>query len=222
METVTPILAGLSGIVLGISVVAMFRHVGADAGTSSPTVANRILQANPIQRAVVVGSGIATAIAGTSLPLSLAAIAFWIFAAVSVVLAWIDIRVRRLPFVLTGGLWASCGLLLLVQALRDGQIDRFAGAAVVALGMTTVFLLIALARPGQLGLGDVVYAGAVALTLGWFGWATAFLGVMIALLGQVLVVLATATIGRRSAELPFGPALAVGWLVAVIVQSGFG
>jgi leader peptidase (prepilin peptidase)/N-methyltransferase len=219
MDAATPIVAGLTGVMLGAPVVAMSRRVGADAGTSSATVAAQAPKAGQSGWTVVVVCGVASAIAGAGLPMSIAAVAIWIFATVSVVLAWIDMRVRRLPHPLTGGLWVGCGLLLLVQAILDRHLHRAADAAVIGLGTTTVFFLIALAMPGQLGLGDVVYAGAVALTLGWFGWTVAFSGVMIALIGQALVVLAAAVIGRRSATLPLGPALAAGWLVAVVVLS---
>ena len=80
-----------------------------------------------------------------------------------------------------------------------------------------VLTVVAVAFPGRLGLGDVAFAGALQLTLGWFGTGTAVTGLAAGLLLALPPALMLAR--RRGAQgpalLPLGPALLGGWLLAV-------
>jgi leader peptidase (prepilin peptidase)/N-methyltransferase len=85
-----------------------------------------------------------------------------------------------------------------------------AGAAVAA-----VFLAIAIAVPGGMGMGDVKLAGLLGLLLG----ASVAPALLIALLSGVLVGLVVIArrgpTQRRGAGIPFGPFLALGGVAAV-------
>ncbi|MFI9640885.1 prepilin peptidase [Micromonospora sp. NPDC051925] len=148
--------------------------------------------------------------------------AFWLFAVVGVGLTIVDVRCRRLPHRLTGVLWASSGLFFTVAVLTGSDVGQLIRAASAGIGTATVMLAVALALPGQLGLGDVVFAGAVAFNLGWLGWQTAVLGVVAGLLLQgaiVLVVKIRRTTNAIDTPTPMGPALAAGWFLAVVLAA---
>ena len=82
------------------------------------------------------------------------------------------------------------------------------------------YLLLGLARPGQLGGGDIKLAGLVGLVLGWVGWPALLSG---AVLGFVLsavaslVLLAARRVTMRSA-ISFGPFLLGGALLAILAS----
>ena len=70
------------------------------------------------------------------------------------------------------------------------------------------------------GMGDVTLAGLVALPLGFLGWVSVFEGLFVAHVvgGLVSVVVVVARRGGRTTEIPFGPFLLVGALVAALVD----
>jgi leader peptidase (prepilin peptidase) / N-methyltransferase len=82
-----------------------------------------------------------------------------------------------------------------------------------------VYLLIGVARPGQLGGGDIKVAGLAGLALGWFGWRTLLAG---AALGFILAAVASLALlaARRvtlHSAISFGPFLLGGALIAILV-----
>lgn len=145
--------------------------------------------------------------------------AFWFFAVVGVGLAVIDVRCRRLPHRLTGALWASCGLSFIAATGIGGDVEPLFRAVGTGAVTTAVLLLVALAMPGQLGLGDVVLTGAVAFSLGWLGWHTAAVGVLAGLFIQAAVAVAVRLRRAVDTAMPMGPALVAGWLLAVALTS---
>jgi Flp pilus assembly protein protease CpaA len=134
-----------------------------------------------------------------------------VFVAMLAVVTVTDLRDRLIPNrVLTAAVAAGLPLLALAD---PGTLPGRLGTALAGGG---AFLGIALARPGAFGLGDVKLIGAMALFLG-----QAVLGaVLVALLGGSLVGLALfARDGRAAVKLtiPFGPFLALGGLLALLV-----
>lgn len=131
-------------------------------------------------------------------------------------LAVIDVRRQRLPHVLTGGLGALSMVLYGADAVTSGNPVATARAAVTGVAVAGIFLAVALALPGQMGLGDVVFAGVVTASLGWLGLWCAVTGLVAGLSMQAVVTIGRSILlpNRRSA-LPLGPALLAGWLVGV-------
>lgn len=142
--------------------------------------------------------------------------AFWAFAVLGVGLAVIDIRRRRLPHPLTATMVAACLFCYVVAAAISGNADPLLRAVILGTVTTAALLIIALAMPGQLGLGDVALAGAVTLNLGWLAWQAAVVGIFCGLLlqGAAGLVVRART---HNEPIPMGPALVAGWLVGVVL-----
>ncbi|HEV3292345.1 MAG TPA: A24 family peptidase [Streptosporangiaceae bacterium] len=144
--------------------------------------------------------------------------------ALGVALAAIDLAVQRLPNRLTLPAYPVMIVLLAVAALAGHDLAALGHALLGGLVMAAGYLLLGLARPGQLGGGDIKLAGLAGLVLGWLGWYTLLLG---AALGFVLaavaslVLLAARRVTLRSA-ISFGPYLLAGTLVAILLTGPVG
>jgi leader peptidase (prepilin peptidase)/N-methyltransferase len=141
------------------------------------------------------------------------------FVAVGLLLAVIDLREQLLPnrVLLPGGIGAA-GLLVLAAAV-DGAWPALLRAAVAAALSFAVLLVMALLAPAGLGMGDVKLAALIGLLLGWLGWPVVLLGFFLGFLAQAvlgLALLALRRAGRRT-ELPFGPALLSGAVLAALL-----
>jgi leader peptidase (prepilin peptidase) / N-methyltransferase len=132
-------------------------------------------------------------------------------------LAIIDLRVRRLPFALTGALYAIGSASLTANQLAHEQRpnESLLRAAAATIIVTAAFLCLALMFAGQLGLGDVVLVGVLAGMLAYLSWAAVVLGFAAGLLLQLPAALAILVRRQRRAFLPLGSSLVVGWLIAV-------
>lgn len=161
--------------------------------------------------AVATGSG--PAIAAVALEL----VAFLYLAAVSIALALIDLETRRLPNVLVLPTYAVGAVLLTAAAALGGQWAHLASAGVGLAGLGLGYLLLAIARPGGMGLGDVKLAGALGLYLGWLGPETLAVGSIAGFLlgGGAGLVLLLRGAGRR-ATIAFGPWLLAGAWVGIL------
>jgi leader peptidase (prepilin peptidase) / N-methyltransferase len=152
---------------------------------------------------------------------TLALPAYLYLAAVGIALAMIDVDVRRLPdpIVLPSYL---VGALLLVPACVRHSAWGSAGrclAAMAALG--AFYLLLALAYPGGIGLGDVKLAGLLGLYLGWLGWSAVVVGTFAGFVfgGVVGVVLMVAGRATRKTAIAFGPYMLAGAALAVFASA---
>lgn len=140
-------------------------------------------------------------------------------AATGMMLAIIDLRCRRLPHPLTAATAVGGVLLLGLAAAVENRwpqlVLALAAGAVVFLGA----LLLQLAFPAHTGGGDTALYGALALYLGWFGWAGLVRG---GLLATGLAALAAIIVGLRhrrwTATFPAGPPLIAGTLAAILVS----
>ncbi len=143
--------------------------------------------------------------------------AFLFLAAVGVLLGVIDLQHRLLPNRVVVPALAVATALLVAAAAVEQDWAALLRAALGAVVLFVVFLVLALIAPSGLGMGDVKLAALIGLYLGWIGWNAVVIGAAAGFVVQAavaLALLATRRIGLRG-ELPFGPAMLLGTVVAI-------
>jgi leader peptidase (prepilin peptidase)/N-methyltransferase len=143
--------------------------------------------------------------------------AFLFLTGAGVLLAVVDLRHRLLPNRVVLPSLAAGAALLVLPAVLDGAWVALLRAVLGAAALFAVFLVLALASPGALGMGDVKLAALVGLYLGWLGWGPLLGGALAGFVvqaGVALGLLAARRIGLRG-ELPFGPAMLAGAALAI-------
>jgi leader peptidase (prepilin peptidase) / N-methyltransferase len=145
--------------------------------------------------------------------------AFLWFAAVGIALALIDLEARRLPDSITLPAYPVLGALLIVAALVDGHVDALLRAGLGALASFALYYLLAAARPGGMGWGDVKTAGIIGGMLGFISWPVLLVGTAAAFAFGATVGIASILARRanRASAVPFGPFMVAGALAAVFV-----
>jgi leader peptidase (prepilin peptidase) / N-methyltransferase len=152
-------------------------------------------------------------------------VGYLLLAAMLVTVSVIDIACFRLPDRIVLPSLAASVLIVVIESLREGHSTRIWYAltgAGIYFGLLLVFHLIS---PRGMGFGDVKLAAVMGLYLGWLGagYATAFVLVLWALLvGAVLgsivgISLLTIQGASRRTPIPFGPYLALGTMVVVLL-----
>jgi leader peptidase (prepilin peptidase)/N-methyltransferase len=144
----------------------------------------------------------------------------WLLAVpVVVLLGTVDFAVQRLPDVLTLPLAAGVVLGLGLAALPEGAGGSWPRALAGGAVLSGVYFLLFLVNPRGMGFGDVKLAVAVGVALGWYGWDAVFFGTFVGFLlaaGYGLALVVTRRAGRGS-TVPFGPFMALGALVALLL-----
>jgi len=138
--------------------------------------------------------------------------AFLVLVAAGVLLVVVDARHQLLPDRVVLPALGAGVVLLSGAAAATGNWSALLRAVAAAAVLFAVFLALALASPGGLGMGDVKLAALLGLHLGWLGWSTVLVGALAGFVVQAaaaLVLLAARRVGRGDA-LPFGPAMVVG------------
>ncbi|MEU8759554.1 A24 family peptidase [Streptomyces sp. NPDC048659] len=134
---------------------------------------------------------------------------YWLLAC-GAALTVIDLKVHRLPDILT--LPASAGtLLLLGGAALAGEPGSFWRALAAAAVVTTAYLVLAVAG---MGLGDVKLAPAMGALLGWSSWTTVLWGTFAGFALGAVAGLALILTGQASmkSSVAFGPYMIIGAL----------
>jgi leader peptidase (prepilin peptidase) / N-methyltransferase len=127
-------------------------------------------------------------------------------------LALIDLDTRLLPNRMT--LPAAVAAIVLGTVLDpSGEVERL--IACVAGG--GFFLLAALAYPRGMGIGDVKLAGVLGLFLGREVAAALLVGLLAGVLAGIVIIARKGTQEGRKTKVPFGPFLALGGVVALLV-----
>jgi hypothetical protein len=145
-----------------------------------------------------------------------AAYAWWAFWAVPLVA--VDLAVHRLPDRLT--YCAAIGVYAFLLLGGDG--GAWVRALLASVGVAGLFAVstLLLGRRG-FGLGDAKLALSCAALLGWVGWPTVVVGLMVAFFasGVVSGALLAARRVRWSTHLPFGPFLVLGTLAGLMLAA---
>jgi leader peptidase (prepilin peptidase) / N-methyltransferase len=143
--------------------------------------------------------------------------AYCILGAVLVAQTWIDLHTRRLPRMITytgillGGIALTITAIVIDEPERIWMMVLGAGIALVTMG-----LIYSISR-GAMGEGDVRLAPLLGMYLGWLNPGIVLPGLFFGFVaGAVFGIasLATDNTSRRT-EVPFGPFLALGTVVAI-------
>lgn len=146
-------------------------------------------------------------------------LAYLYLAAISVVLALIDLDTHKLPNAIVLPSYLVGVGLLGASAALTGNWGALITAVIGAAAAFLLFFVLAMAVPGGMGFGDVKLAGVLGLFLGFLGWGQLVTGVFGGfLLGGLFAIglVAARRAGRRSG-IPFGPWMLAGAWVGVAV-----
>ncbi len=146
--------------------------------------------------------------------------AYLLVAAVGVALFWIDVDVHRLPEALTLPCIPAVALLLAIASATTGDWGALGRAVACGVAGWLVYVVLALAVPGGLGLGDATLGGLVSLPLGYLAWGAPVVAFVAAYLVSGVVALVGLALRRLhlKSDIAFGPYILVGALVAVFVR----
>ena len=138
----------------------------------------------------------------------------------------IDVELFRLPdLIVLPSIVISLVWVVLVSVFDDNPSSiRFALAGA---GLYFGFLFLAhLIYPRGMGFGDVKLAAVMGLYIGWLGTTYAaaiglvLWGMLIGFVAGSIIGMVLLAVRRRSKQIPFGPFLALGAVVAVMLSSG--
>jgi leader peptidase (prepilin peptidase)/N-methyltransferase len=130
-------------------------------------------------------------------------------------MALIDLEHRIIPNKLTGPA-ALVAVVLGTVLDPGGEVERL----LAGVGAGGFFLLAALAAPGGMGMGDVKLAGVLGLFLGGAVAPALLIALLVGVLVSAVVIARKGVAGGRKTAIPFGPFLALGGIVAMLVGSG--
>lgn len=146
--------------------------------------------------------------------------AYLFFAAAGTTLAAIDLRHRLLPnnIVLPG--LAITAILLTGAAAAGTPGTSLLRAVLGALLLFTLYLVLALISPRGMGMGDVKLAALVGLVLAFQSWQALFTGTFLGFLigAAISIVVLTIRRGGLKTSIPFGPAILIGALAAILLS----
>lgn len=167
---------------------------------------------------VELGTAIVFAILAARLGAQVALVAFLYLGAIGVALTMIDIDTKRLPNAIVLPSYLVAGALLTVAAAVDGDWWSLLRAALGMAALYGLYFGLALIYPAGMGFGDVKLSGVLGLYLGWLGWSELIAGGFLGFLfGGVVggALMAVRRAGRKS-QIPFGPFMLLGALVAIV------
>ena len=145
-------------------------------------------------------------------------LAFLYLAAIGVALAAIDFDTSTLPNVIVLPAYLVGVALFGVHAVIVGDATGLLRGLVGGGALLISYFVIALIRPGGMGMGDVKLAGVLGLYLGWLGWGSLAVGSFAGFLlgGIVGVVLLATGRAKRGSGIPFGPWMLLGAAVGIL------
>lgn len=177
-----------------IAVAALW---GAAAGALLPRAAHRfsVQSCGPGVLALTTASVCAALAAATGTRLELGV--WLLLGPVGVLLAVVDLRLRRLPDALTLPLAGAVLVLLGAVAPLPEHAGDWTTALYGALALGGFLFVLSLIEPDGMGLGNVKLALGLGAALGWYGWPTLMLGTLAAFLLGALYGGTVAVAGGR-------------------------
>jgi leader peptidase (prepilin peptidase)/N-methyltransferase len=145
--------------------------------------------------------------------------AYLLFFAVLLAISVVDLQLQIIPNrIVYPAIFASVPLLA-VAALGQHDWWPLERALISAAAAWFALLVIHLVSPGGMGFGDVRLSFLLGLFLGWLGYGHVLTGLFLGfLLGAVVGLLLVALrLRKRTDHVPFGPFLAVGAALAILV-----
>lgn len=142
--------------------------------------------------------------------------------AISVALTLIDLDVHRLPNALVLPAYPVIAALLAVSAVFGGDWTALLRSAIGLAVLGGAYLLLAVAVPGGMGLGDVKLAGVLGLVLAYLGWGPLAVGAFAAFVLGGSFAIGLMVVGRagRGSGIPFGPWMLGGAWLGVFFGQG--
>ena len=137
------------------------------------------------------------------------------------VMTVIDLRELRIPDKLTRPAMVAAIPLLALSSLTDWVDVSLVGALLGALAMGAFYFILFMIYPPGMGWGDVKLAPIIGAQLGFFGLIPAVRGVIAAYLivGPVALLLLIFGRARMKTGFPFGPFMAAGAIVALVLEA---
>ena len=133
----------------------------------------------------------------------------------------IDLRELRIPDRLTKPAAMAVVPLLALGLLSDWNGISLVRALVGALAMGAFYFILFFIYPAGMGFGDVKLAPIIGAQLGFFGWIPEVRGLIAAYLIVGPVAILLLIFGRAHAKtgFPFGPFMATGAIVALVLHA---
>jgi leader peptidase (prepilin peptidase)/N-methyltransferase len=190
---------------------------GADSIAESPGAAGRSVSLRVPPAVSVAASGVLCGLAGLRFGLTWQLPAFLVLAVAGVLLAVIDLEHRLLPNRIVLRATIAAAALLTLAAAAGGDWHRLRTAVLGGVVLFVLFLALALFAPSGLGMGDVKLSAWLGLYLGWVGTGTVAVGAVAGFLVQAVVAVALLIVRKVGVkgEIPFGPALLAGAVLAI-------
>lgn len=197
---------------------------GLGLGLLLALLAGRIRQPRHAPRLrVILASSLACsmlfAIVAASFVAPLEIVAYLVLAAATIVLSIVDLMDHRLPDLVVLPTLAVVSILLIAASIAHNSLPSAVGVASGALGMFTLYLVLALIAPSAMGMGDVKLSAVIGAAAGYLGlttWLTALLGGFVVGAIVSLIGLATKRVSLKSL-VPFGPSMLIGMFLAILM-----
>lgn len=138
-------------------------------------------------------------------------VAFAAAGTVTALLMVVDLLEHRLPDRLVALAW----LALVLPLTITGDWASLGRALLASVTCLVVYFALAWIAPAGMGLGDVKFAAVVGAFLGWFGWPHVLWGTLLAFALNAVVSLVALLRGKRGSEVPFGPLMVTGAVLAL-------
>lgn len=147
-----------------------------------------------------------------------------VFVTFSIILAAIDLDVRRLPNSIVAPMAVSVGVLILVTAAVDDRWGDALRALIGAAALGAFYFVAFVIYPKGLGFGDVKLAPVIGATLAFFGWGALIVGAFMAFVWGLVAAVVPMIRARRvvGVKIPFGPWMFLGAATGIAVGNAIG